>query len=204
MDEIFKNIDVEKRDRIINGALEEFSKNKFDKASTNVIVKNADISKGLLFHYFANKQELYNKLEEFAIDTVKDSIVNNLDWNITDFFERMKQIVMIKGEVTYRYPYIYDFFSIIVEEKTLEKVRENNEEKNKELINRIYTHNIDFSMFRDDIDLDRIMKITNWVFEKFGDELFKSKLTGDKNFNYKEMEIESEIYIEILKKAFYK
>lgn len=57
--EIFKNIDEEKRGRIINSALEEFSKNSFDKASTNIIVKNAGISKGSLFHYFKNKQELY-------------------------------------------------------------------------------------------------------------------------------------------------
>jgi AcrR family transcriptional regulator len=204
MDEIFRNIDIEKRDRIINSALEEFSKNKFDKASTNVIVKNAGISKGLLFHYFSNKQELYKKLEKFVISTVKDTVVDNIDWNITDFFERMKQISMIKVEVTYRYPYIYDFFSVMVEEKTLEKVRENNEVYNKELINRIYTHNIDFSMFRDDIDIDMIMKITNWVFEKFGDELFKNRLKGDKRFNYKEIEIEIEKYIDILKKAFYK
>ena len=60
MEKIFKNIDIEKRDRIINSALEEFSKNRFEKASTNNIVKNANISKGLLFHYFANKKFIMN------------------------------------------------------------------------------------------------------------------------------------------------
>ena len=39
MNEILKNMDAEKRDRIINAALEEFAKNGFDKASTNNIVK---------------------------------------------------------------------------------------------------------------------------------------------------------------------
>ena len=52
MDEILKKMDQDKRERIINSSLEEFSKNKFEKASTNTIVKNANISKGLLFRVF--------------------------------------------------------------------------------------------------------------------------------------------------------
>jgi AcrR family transcriptional regulator len=44
MEEILKNMGEEKRNRIINSALEEFSKNSFEKASTNNIVKKAGIS----------------------------------------------------------------------------------------------------------------------------------------------------------------
>jgi len=204
MEDIFKNINVEKRDRIINSALEEFSKYRFDKASTNNIVKNANISKGLLFHYFASKKELYNKLEEFVMQVAIEDISDNVDWDATDFFQRVKQIIIIKGKLTYRYPYIYEFVAQLIEEKEIDKLQAKTQEQSAELIHKIYTHNINFSMFRNDVDLEKMMEIIRWTFEKFGEELMKTQITTDKKFHYSEIEKEIEQYIEILKKAFYK
>jgi len=56
MQEIMPGIEPEKRDRILNAAIEEFASFPFEKASTNHIVAKAGISKGLLFHYFGSKQ----------------------------------------------------------------------------------------------------------------------------------------------------
>ena len=47
------NLKKEKQDRMINAALKVFAMNGYQKASTDDIVKEAGISKGLLFHYFA-------------------------------------------------------------------------------------------------------------------------------------------------------
>lgn len=55
----FLSLDKEKQDRIINAAMKEFAQKGYDKASTNEMVKEAGISKGLLFHYFQNKKQLY-------------------------------------------------------------------------------------------------------------------------------------------------
>ena len=54
----FQSLETEKRERIINAALKEFAKNGYDKASTNDIVKEAEISKGSLFNYFNSKNEI--------------------------------------------------------------------------------------------------------------------------------------------------
>ena len=67
MENLLVKVDVEKRDKIINSALKEFSINTFQKASTNTIVEDAGISKGLLFHYFGSKEKLYKYLEYFSI-----------------------------------------------------------------------------------------------------------------------------------------
>ena len=48
--EKFLKLDDEKRDRILNAAMKEF-RYGYVKASTDIIVKEAGISKGLLFHY---------------------------------------------------------------------------------------------------------------------------------------------------------
>mgnify|MGYP001006429114 FL=1 len=51
-------IDEQKRQRVIRASIEEFAKG-YEVASTNEIVRKAGISKGLLFHYFGNKKNLY-------------------------------------------------------------------------------------------------------------------------------------------------
>lgn len=49
----------EKKAEIIRIALEEFASCGYSGASTNTITKRAGISKGMLFHYFGSKKELF-------------------------------------------------------------------------------------------------------------------------------------------------
>lgn len=53
------DLEPQRRDAILNAALKEFAVQGYDNASTNVIAKNAGISKALMFHYVSNKQELF-------------------------------------------------------------------------------------------------------------------------------------------------
>ena len=53
MNEKFFDLKKEKQDRMINAALKVFALNGYRHASTDDIVREAAISKGLLFHYFA-------------------------------------------------------------------------------------------------------------------------------------------------------
>ncbi len=107
MDDVLQNLDSEKRDRIINSAIEEFSTYPFNKASTNSIVKNARISKGLLFHYFGNKKDLYDYISGFVIHKLFDEITKRIDWENTDLFERIKQIALTKIELSAEYPQLF-------------------------------------------------------------------------------------------------
>lgn len=52
-------LDAQRRNAILNAALKEFSLQGYDNASTNVIAKEAGISKALMFHYVNSKQELF-------------------------------------------------------------------------------------------------------------------------------------------------
>lgn len=173
MDEILKNMDIAKSDRLINSALEEFSIYPYEKASTNNIVKNARISKGLLYHYFTNKKRLYDSLSAFALNLVVDKINNNIDWDNGDFFVRIKQIVSIKMEITKQYPHIYDFIILYYKNMTINEVKELSKEVTPDLMQKVYTmtqkvytYNIDYSLFTDDIDIKKALSIINWTFEK--------------------------------------
>lgn len=57
--DLFFMIDQEKRSRIMEAAIHEFSSQIFDKASINQIIKEADISRGSFYQYFENKEDLY-------------------------------------------------------------------------------------------------------------------------------------------------
>ena len=55
----FLSLEPERRNAILNAALKEFAGKGFDDASTNVIAKEASISKPLMFHYVNNKKDFF-------------------------------------------------------------------------------------------------------------------------------------------------
>ena len=114
------HLDEKKRIKIINSAMEEFSNNTYDKASTNRIVENAGISKGSLFNYFGSKEKLYKDLEMFSITEMIDAIIEKLNWEETDILNRIKDIVTIKMEVLHKYPYLLGFSKRITANKSIE------------------------------------------------------------------------------------
>lgn len=204
MEDALKKLNTDKRERIINSALREFSENGYKKSSTNTIVKNAGISKGALFHYFANKEELYESLCKFAIYTVKDSIADNLDWEIDDFFERVRQIVIIKVELTSRYPYIYEFFKVMMKDKSPQEIMNLLGGESAELSAKIYSHNINYDYFKEDIDVEKAMKIIRWSMEKLGEEVWGELSLSNEAIDIPKLIDRTENYYEILRTAFYK
>lgn len=50
---------LQSRQRILEGALKEFSAKNFTEGSVNNICNDNDISKGIIYHYFKDKDELY-------------------------------------------------------------------------------------------------------------------------------------------------
>ena len=55
----FLNLPEEKRNTIINAAIEEFAEYGLENASTNRIVANSGISKGSFYQYFEDKQDVF-------------------------------------------------------------------------------------------------------------------------------------------------
>ncbi len=58
----FFNLPQEKRDTIINAAVDEFAEYGLVNASTNRIVKNSGIAKGSFYQYFEDKEDVFKYL----------------------------------------------------------------------------------------------------------------------------------------------
>ena len=204
MDEKLKKLDPGKLDRIINSALEEFGRNSYEKASTNNIVKNAGISKGLLFHYFKSKRGLYDYLEKFVFQKMVDVILEETDFDETDIFNRIKQIAIIKMGVLARYPGIETFSKAIYNEKSLAEMKKMIEEMVPDIYHQIYVKNIDTSRFKDGLDFEKTIKIIQWTIEKYGEEqMVSAKKTGT-DLDYSKIVSGIDPYMDILRRAFCK
>lgn len=62
----FFNLSEEKRQKILECAMDEFSQNDYNTASISQIVANAGIAKGSLYQYFKDKSDLHRYLIEIA------------------------------------------------------------------------------------------------------------------------------------------
>lgn len=109
MNEKFFDLAREKQDRMINGAVEVFARNGYKHASTDDMVKAAGISKGLWFHYFGSKEGIYVFVYDYCVKYMLLELSTIVDENEKDFFERMKQIAMVKTKVGRSYPYLTIF-----------------------------------------------------------------------------------------------
>ncbi len=208
MDDIIQNIEPDKRDRIINASIEEFASVPYDKASTNNIVKNAGISKGLLFHYFSSKKQLYLTLIGFVIRTLYHAVVDKFTWDETDLFERIKQVSIIKMEVSRIYPHMFDFMQKVLVYKqagsihTIMEMYKSYGLDFEQLYNDIYTRNVDYSRFRDPSTIAETINIVRWSLEKYGEEQLL-RLGSDGNLDYAQAVDDLNHYMEIFKNAFY-
>ena len=89
----------EVRGRIIQSAIECFSKNGFDRTRMDEISLLADLSKGTLYNYFDNKEDLFNAICEDSLDLLKIQLDhlftksrNDLISNAELFYENFQKI----------------------------------------------------------------------------------------------------------------
>ncbi|MCL1981800.1 MAG: TetR/AcrR family transcriptional regulator, partial [Clostridiales bacterium] len=61
-------LEPQRRDVLLNAALKEFVTKGYDEASTNIIAKEAGISKGLMFHYVNSKKDLFFFVYDYFTD----------------------------------------------------------------------------------------------------------------------------------------
>lgn len=113
----FFDLKKSKQDAILNGILKVFSKNAYQYSGTDEIVREAKISKGLLFHYFINKIGAY----EFAYDYSLKLIMFELNVlnkkKEEDYFQLWKQIEDVHLIVMRQYPYMLAFIAQVYVEK---------------------------------------------------------------------------------------
>jgi len=205
----FMALEEEKRERILNAAMAEFLAG-FKKASTDAIVREAGISKGLLFHYFGTKEKLYNFLVDYAIDKVKTEFVDLINVHQKDILDSIWQLSLLKQDLSIRFPRIFDFIvRVYVDDKDgpakaqltrLYAMRE-------DMLRQVYDH-CDRSLFKDDIPahkaIEIIMMVMNGFSQQKTDAVDMNLIGQEVKEKYEMYLAELREYLDLLRKVFYK
>lgn len=99
-------LDKSKRDKILQASLEEFAEFGYEKASTDRISQRAEVSKGLIFHYFGSKSKLYMLTMNSCIDEIMDEY-KSISFDNKDFISIIKLLMKIKYEFFIKNPLQY-------------------------------------------------------------------------------------------------
>ena len=124
MNDKFFELKKEKQDRMINAALKVFAMHGYRHASTDDIVKEAGISKGLLFHYFESKLGVYEFIYEYCVRYMVLELGTVVSKQESNLFEVMKQIEFARMNAAKGYPYMQQFLNRSVTEDVSEVLLE--------------------------------------------------------------------------------
>ncbi|NLN04339.1 MAG: TetR family transcriptional regulator [Clostridiaceae bacterium] len=204
----FLKLNPDKKERILEAAYNEFSINTYENASTNRIVKEAGIGKGMLFFYFNSKKDLNIYLVEEGVEYIKKEYVDKIDENETDFLEKWKSLSRIKFEAYKKRPYIINFMANVYLNNDMEELPADLKSRIKEITGLGYAKlfkNLDTSLFRSDLSEEKVMRYIKLMMAGYEMELVE-RLKG---VNFHEMDVEplwDEFYeyIDDLKTIFYK
>lgn len=103
------------KEKIFNASIAEFGTKTYENASLNNICNDNQISKGLIYHYFQNKDELYLNcvkacFEELAL------FLDSQDYDFTNFQKCIKKYMAARYEFFCQYPYYsYLFFNTLLQ-----------------------------------------------------------------------------------------
>lgn len=199
-------LDADKRDRIINAAMREFM-HGFKRASTDNIVREAGISKGLLFHYFGTKENLYSFLITYGCDLMVNEYFNLVNVRQPDLFESFWQMMLLKRDLMQRYPLLFNFLA-----QVFFRQKEGEEDENALLIKGLQEKmmgeifgSYDASMFKEDIDPRKAANIALWTLTGYAEgQLSPDKTMEDYQQEYGRYLTELKEYFDILRRVLYK
>ena len=163
----------DKRQRILDAAIREFAENGYEKASTNAIVKEAGIAKGLLFHYFDSKKGLYIFALEYAIDFYIDYFLQGLGDLPDDLLDRLVKWTTRKLKLFTEHPLMYRMGVAAMQDVPPDVKTELTKTyaRTSERLMPIFLKGLDSSKLRDGIDAQKalqfVMLAFNGITEQF-------------------------------------
>lgn len=200
MNEKFYNLPEERQHQIINGALKIFSESSYAQTSTLAIAQEAGISKGLLFHYFKNKKELYLFLYEYCITNLLQEMEENKNHEEHDFFEIILQSQNLKCKMMKKYRYIYAYILRVyleVDEEITSEIATFSKPFVEENF-RNFFERIDAKKFREGVDIPLLFKSLQWCADGF----MREALNQNKKMDA--IATEFEMVLKLYRQNFYK
>lgn len=211
MEELIKHkiftMEAAKRDALLIVAMSKFAKNSYKKTTTDEIILEAEISKGLLFHYFGTKKDLFIFLFQYAATTIMKEYYAQIDMKERDILKRLRNTFSLKLRLTNKYPAIFDFVATAFFEKdpaVAGKIHQYADQMYFEAQNEILK-NIDQSLFKENMDIQKAVDIIIFTLRGYSEsQASPEKCVEDYGKEHERYIREMDEYITLLRTAFYK
>ncbi|WMJ80766.1 TetR/AcrR family transcriptional regulator [Clostridium sp. MB40-C1] len=153
----FLNLSLERQNKIIDVALNEFSLHNFETASINKIINELSIAKGSFYRYFQNKEDLYSYLLDYALNKKIDYLEKNINVTSGDFFQIYRNTVFNYMRFDLTFPTISEFLRMAVENKYIEKTKVLNSLHGKTFIRDLVLKGQEDGEVKKSLDIDFII-----------------------------------------------
>ncbi|MCM1191568.1 MAG: TetR/AcrR family transcriptional regulator [Butyrivibrio sp.] len=189
----FFDLKKEKQDRMINAALKVFALQGYRHASTDDIVREASISKGLLFHYFENKIGVYNFIYDYSVRYMILELRSTVDPAEADLFEVMKQTECARMHAMRGYPYMQQFLNRCMTEDVSEALLTIEGKRGAlEEVYRSVNSQIDYGSLPGSVDGEKLRKMLDFTVkglmtERFQDASFQPEMLYRELCDYLDM-----------------
>ena len=135
--EQYDDIRSQKKQLIMDTALELFAENGFHATSISQIAKNANISKGLTYNYFESKNDILNEIMDQGFNEIYDNLDINHDGILTEeefIFFIHENFRLVRENLKYWKL----FFSLLLQPKVSVTFSEKYQEKAEPIFNMFY------------------------------------------------------------------
>lgn len=196
----FFDLKKEKQDRMINAALKVFALQGYRHASTDDMVREAGISKGLLFHYFGSKLGLYSFIYDYSVRYMTLELKASVSSKETDLFEIIRQMECSKMQAMRGYPYMQQFLNRSMKEDVSEALLAI-EEKRAAFMETcdMILKRADMSLLPSDVDGGKLCRILTFTINGLMTERFE-----DASFQPEMLYGEIQEYIDMMKHMVYR
>lgn len=174
MNSKFFDLKKEKQDRMINAALKIFAMYGYKRASTDDIVREAGISKGLLFHYFESKIGLYSFIFDYSVRFMAIELKTAVSPTETDMFKIVLQSQSAIMQVIKNYPYMQRFLESTKAENVSEALLTTESRRNElEEIRERMNFQMNVKNFPPGVDGKKVKKILFYTIQGIVEEHFR-------------------------------
>ncbi len=176
MKDTFFKLSAEKKERVLDAVLEEFSRTGFEKTSLDAIIMRAGISKGGLYEYIESKEDLFGFALEYAYEQMFGYITDHITPQLlpSDAVERTRSIATIAVDFFLEKPFLISFLarSSRLDHPVVSHLAE---QAFTRYFNRLYEGS-DFSAMQ--YSPDKVISLLGWLLVKTRNDFIANMPTG--------------------------
>jgi len=159
----FFNLEMKKRNTIIESAINEFSEKNYEQVHLSIIIKNAHIPRGSFYQYFEDKKDLYMYILDIIKEKKMTYLSDGFNRSDIDFLDQIELLYELGIIFAIDYPKYVKVFDKLLNNKNdiYHQLIAQNLEMAVEYYQAIIIKNIELGKVRADIDPKTLAQIVS-------------------------------------------